>query len=100
MFMCVFRSIGKFSFFLCYTLEHTNMYTDMCTETPTQSSVNVPAVIVGVVNGSLILMILAFVTGFGLGICVHFRKKSKQTTGTSIISLYVIALNNYNINNY
>ena len=68
------------------------MYTDMCTETPTQSSVNAtgPAVIVGVVSGSLILILAFVIVGLGIIIlllCVQFRKKSKQTTGASIISL-------------
>ena len=84
-----FRSLDKFSFSLCCTLEHTNIFsTDMCIETPPQSSVSAlsTAEVSGVVIGSLIILSLAFGTGFGLGIlCVQFWNKFKQTTGTLII---------------
>ena len=71
---------------------HTNMYsTDMHIETPPQSSVSVlTAGISGGVVGSLIFIALAFATGFGLGRCVHFCKKSKQTPAGTLISHYCI----------
>ena len=89
--MC-FRAIGKFSFSFCYTLKHINMYTDMCIDTPLQSSESVlsaAGISIGVV-GSLIFIALAFATGFGLGRCVHFRKKSKQTPAGTLMSHYCI----------
>ena len=90
--MC-FRAIGKFSFSFCYTLKHTNMYTGMCFDTPLQSSesaLSAAGISIGVV-GSLIFIALAFVTGFGLGKCVHFRKKSKQTSAGTLITYNTVS---------